>query len=344
MEENFKEADDDEETKKISEEKLFDFSKIGRFMKKNPWMITSIILVLVLAFFLVKPIPTGNAISENDIGDKALNFANTKLFTTPVTLNSVEETSGIYQINVNSGGKVVPLYFTKDGNFIYPGTTLMSIMGDVAATSDTQQQEPADVPKSDKPVVETFVFSYCPYGLQFEKALLPVYRILKDKADIELVAIGAMHGEYEKIETLRQICIQENYGKDKLWDYLEKFMGDTAIGNCENNMDCSKPLIEALIVQLGMDKDKINSCMDTDAEVIYQEQNARASELGQSGSPGFVINGVDVSVARNPEAIKTAICSAFNTEPEECSETLSSESSSAGFGYSASASASSSQC
>ena len=45
---------------------------------------------------------------------------------------------------------------------------------------------PPVVPKSDRPKVELFVMSYCPYGLQMEKAYLPAWELLKNKADIDL--------------------------------------------------------------------------------------------------------------------------------------------------------------
>ncbi|MDD5193699.1 MAG: thioredoxin domain-containing protein, partial [Candidatus Nanoarchaeia archaeon] len=81
---------------------------------------------------------------------------------------------------------------------------------------------------------------------------------------------------------------------------------------------------------------KINNCMKNDAEALYQDQNDRAAELDINGSPTFVINGVQVNVGRNAEAIKKAICDAFNTAPSECSKTLSTTSASAGFGSGAS--------
>ena len=97
--------------------------------------------------------------------------------------------------------------------------------------------------------------------------------------------------------------------------------------------------------QIGADPVKVNSYMSASSPKIYDEQNARAAELGISGSPTFVINGVQVQVGRSPEAVKKAVCDAFNTAPSECSQTLSIASVSAWFGYEESASASSAaQC
>lgn len=305
--------------------------------EKNLWKVLTVILGIVIVVLLVVTFKggiTGMFVSKSDAPEKLIAYLNSRSGG-GVELVSSEDLGSLYRVTVSYKGDQIPVYVTKDGKYFVQGA--IPITGEVIQPTQEQEQ-PQQIQKSDKPKVEAFVFSYCPYGLQFQKALVPVYNLLKDKADIELVAIGAMHGEYEKQESLRQICIKKEYGKDKLWKYLEKFMGDTKIGNCKDNMECSKPLVEKIMGQLGIDKNKINSCMQKDAETLYNAENARARELGISGSPTFVINGVQVQVGRTPQAIKEAICSAFNTQPEECKQTLSAQSATPGFGSSASAS------
>ena len=84
--------------------------------------------------------------------------------------------------------------------------------------------------------------------------------------------------------------------------------------------------------------------MPVDGVELYDADVEKAAGLGQSGSPAFMINGVDVSVSRTPEAIKTAICSAFTTAPSECSQTLSTESATPSFGSSTSSSSAAASC
>ena len=204
-----------------------------------------------------------------------------------------------------------------------------------AADSSANTQAPTDVPKTDKPKVQAFIFSYCPYGLQFEKALFPVYDLLKTKADINIVAIGAMHGEFEKTETLRQISIEKLYSRDKLFAYLKEFDSSTDIGGCSGDDTCLNKYLPAIYTKLGIDKTKVENYMKTSAPALYDAQGTEASSLGISGSPTFVINGVQVSVSRTPDAIKQAVCNAFTTAPAECSKNLSTASASAGFGASA---------
>ena len=56
-------------------------------------------------------------------------------------------------------------------------------------------------------------------------------------------------------------------------------------------------------------------------------------QYGVRGSPSVVINGVEVGInSRSPENFKKVVCEAFDSAPEECSQTLSEVAFTAGFG------------
>ena len=310
-------------------------SNFVRKLKKNPWIISTLALGLIVVILLVVNFTgiTGNVVSGDDAGKSVVDFINSKA-NAGLTYVSSEDLGSLYKVTVLYQGQNVPVFVTKDGKYYATGAT--PITADVANTQ-TQQTQQKEVPKSDKPVADAFIFSYCPYGLQFEKALLPVYDLLKSKADINIVAIGAMHGEFEKTETLRQISIEKLYGKDKLFAYLKEFDSNTDIGSCSGDDTCLNKYLPAIYTKLSIDKTKVENYMKASAPAIYDEQGKQASTLGISGSPTFVINGVQVQVARTSEAIKKAICDAFNTAPSECSQTLSSTATSPGFGGTVSA-------
>jgi hypothetical protein len=213
-----------------------------------------------------------------------------------------------------------------------------------ASSSASQSDTPANVPKSDKPLVTLWVFSYCPYGTQTEKGLIPVYNLLKNKAEIDIKYIGAMHGPFEETESLRQLCIQKIYGQDKFMSYIMKFDTNASVGNCGGSDTCVVPIINSIYAPLGIDKAKVDSCMVSDAPALYAAQEKEASSLGISGSPTLVVNGVQTQSGRSPSALLSTICSAFNDSPSECTQTLDSASPSAGFGATASESASAAQC
>ena len=303
--------------------------------KKNIWMYSTFVLgitAIILLVLVFRGGISGSIVSEETAGENVINFLEAQ--GRDATISSVSEENGFYKVLISMDEQEIPAYVTKDGKFLTTGLIPLTepVMGNNVNTNTNTNTPTANVQKSDNPVVEAFIFSYCPYGLQFEKAMFPVYDLLKDKVDFRIVAIGAMHGEYEKIETLRQISIEELYGKDKLFAYLKEFDINTDIGACRGDDTCLNKYLPDIYKKLGIDKTKVENYMKGDAEKIYNEQNARANSLGIGGSPTFVINGVEAQVSRNPESIKQAVCDAFNTAPSECSKALSTTGTNAGFG------------
>ena len=239
-----------------------------------------------------------------------------------------------------TGDVQVPV--TNDYKYIFQGVIdvdQMRTQVDIAKTQLDNQLKPEEMPTSERPEVELYVMSYCPYGLQAEKALLPVVDLLGDKADIKIKFVYyAMHGEKEVRENLRQYCIQRDHS-DKYWDYLECFVDKDDYQECLN--------------EAGLSEEEVQGCMDeVDEEYnisgllndqstwlsgrfpqfpIDAEDNQR---YGIQGSPSLVINGHKLANApRSPEAMKEAICEAFSEQPEECQEKLSEETMPYGFGY-----------
>ncbi len=204
------------------------------------------------------------------------------------------------------------------------------------------------MPKKEKPEVELFVMSHCPFGTQIEKGILPVARLLGDKIDFKVRFCSyAMHGKKELDEQTLQHCIQKEYN-NKYLDYLACFLKD------ENTDDCLKE------VKLS---GKLDSCIEqTDNEFkITEKFNDKSTwsggrfplfdvdkelneKYGVRGSPNLVINGVTASVRRDPASLLSAICTGFKDKPAECNEKLSSDKPSPGFGFSTTSSTSSGSC
>jgi len=320
--------------------------KIEKFFhkKENIWMSVSIVLAVILIVALGFNY-FGNSyssISKDAAGKKAVEFIKTSFGADVSIFSNVTDLGKLYQINVPYQGQDIPVYVSKDGKYFISSAIDMDAISNNPSNPATPT--PTEVVKSDNPIVEGYFFSYCPYGTQFEKAMIPVYNLLKNKVDLNIVFIGAMHGEYEKIESLRQICVQKEYGKDKLWAYFEKFLANANLGACNGEASCIAPYITAIMKNLSIDEAKIKTCMAEDAEAIYNADVSKAGSLGISGSPTFVINGAQVQVSRSPEAIKTAICDAFTTAPSECSQTLSSTAASPGFGSGSGSASSAATC
>jgi hypothetical protein len=190
--------------------------------------------------------------------------------------------------------------------------------------------EPLDIPKSDTPEVHAFIMSRCIFGLQFLKAYIPVIELLGDKADIEVNFVPfIMHGESELADNNNFYCVQKEQ-KDKFTDYLRCFI--------ENNGNHEQCMIDA-----GINRTSHNACLqqleeDFNVTEIFEASYKYPidSELAQGynvpGSPSFGINGQNVTVRRSAEAIRLAICAAFNSPPEECSKMLNPNIELSGFG------------
>lgn len=209
-------------------------------------------------------------------------------------------------------------------------------------TPTQQQPTPQNIPKSNKPKVELFVMSYCPYGLQMEKAVVPAWDLLKNKADFSIKFVNyIMHGKTEIDENNRQYCIQKEE-PSKLAAYI-KCIYTGKNGAAPDFKDC--------LTATKINTSKMNSCISSiDREYkitdlyndqttwlsgrypLYKVHDTENNKYGVQGSPTLVINGVQAEVARTPEAVKAAICNSFNNAPSECSQSLSNASFQPGFG------------
>lgn len=196
------------------------------------------------------------------------------------------------------------------------------------ATQNTPAPQPVAVVKSDRPKVELFVMSYCPFGLQMQKALLPSMELLKNKADISVKFVSyAMHGLKEIEENTRQFCIQATAAQ-KYPAYLKCFTAkddwSSCLGAAGIGADSIKPCVENINKQFAiMEKYNDQKTWLSGRFPLYPPHADLNNKYGVQGSPTLIINGAEVSgVARSPEAVKQAICAAFNNAPSECGQTL----------------------
>jgi len=93
-------------------------------MKKiNPWMIITIILVIVIIGLLFGRQITGMIIvlTPQDIANKAMDYLNKNLVTpnTTATFVSVSEFNGLYNVTFSYQNQNLSMYVTKDGSFVF---------------------------------------------------------------------------------------------------------------------------------------------------------------------------------------------------------------------------------
>ncbi|MBU4086268.1 MAG: DsbA family protein [Nanoarchaeota archaeon] len=311
-----------EKEKKAEENSEVKPSEFIKKIKKNPWVASTVVLAVLALILLVLVFRgSGAVVSQKQIGEKAVNFINTQVLQGQgtVVIDSVSEKAGLYEVLVDYNGQQIPTYFTKDGGF-YVGTMIVPLSDSSSPTPPTPT--PIEVPKSDKPAVELFIMTHCPYGTQAEKGILPAIKALGNSIDSKIRFVHYfMHGDNEESETYTQLCIREQQSA-KFIPYLECFLEDGDSSRC--------------LKKLGIN---VDVCINSGkAKEYYVADSALSNGYGVQGSPTLIINGAEAEFyPRSPASALTTICSAFNTEPSSCTSTLSTENPDPGFGTTASA-------
>jgi hypothetical protein len=283
--------------------------------------------------------------STDDISQKVEQFIESNYQGTEVVVKSISDNYGLYEIDLElttpQGPQVVKSYVTKNGELLFPSAIPLTDAAAAPAPSQPTQPQPqqpsTDVAKTDKPKVELFVMSHCPFGTQAEKGILPVAELLGDKIEFDIKFVNyAMHGETEVLEQMNQVCIQDEQ-PDKwleyLWCFLEAGDGEGCLA--ETNIDTTK--LTACTTKLDTDNNILTLLADKATWSggrfpQFPVHDAENKQYGVRGSPTLVINGVQASSGRDSASYLAAICAAFNNAPEECTQTVSSASPSSGFG------------
>lgn len=191
--------------------------------------------------------------------------------------------------------------------------------------------------KKDKPEVELFVMSQCPYGTQIEKGIIPVIETLGNKVSFAVKFCDyVMHGEIEIKEELQQYCI-ETEQNSKYLDYLKCFLKEGKSDECVTSTGIDKAKLSACVAAAD-EKYKVtkNFADKTTWKGSYPTFNIfkdAVDKYGVGGSPTLVINGVVASSARDSASLLDAVCTGFKIKPAECSSNLSSTAPTAGFGF-----------
>lgn len=340
--------------------KIVSFFKSG---KRKSWLVLGAIAIILIVVGLAtastlkkggeglaKP---GKNLSQEEASAKAEQFINDFLMTSgsKATIKEISSEYGLYKVKIDIVTDVVESYLTKDGRLFFPQALNID---EIYTAKDQAGNENNSAPvvtvnqKSDKPVVELFVMSHCPYGTQIEKGILPVVETLGDKIDFQLKFCGyAMHGEKELKEQLVQYCIMEEEPK-KFNDYLECFLGSSDSAAClktakvdEGNITSCVAKTDAKFKVMDNFKNKVDFQGSYPSFNVFKADNEK---YGVGGSPTLVINGEEIRSGRDSASLLATICSAFNEAPEACATELSSTSPSAGFGYSTNGNASEASC
>lgn len=191
-----------------------------------------------------------------------------------------------------------------------------------------------------KPQIDFFVMSFCPYGNQAEELIEPVYQILEGKADFnphyviysnygdgsgcidEEMKYCSMHGLQELNQGVRELCVNNHFGINAYFKFV------LAVNDKCSSRDADT-CWEGIADNLGLDKEKIKTCEEEEALTILEEDKKLGDTLSVSGSPTVFIDGESYAGPRSSGGYQQALCNAFDEAPEECEELIESEAPSA---------------
>ena len=310
-----------------------------------------------------------NVLSGEEAAQKAINYINENLLREGVTasLISVVPENGLYKFKLKIGEREFESYVTKDAKILFE-TGIKLDEKPKTSVKQPPKKTCEEIKKNDNPMLEAFVVSKCPFGLQMQRILNEIVKNIPSLANnikVEYMGsisgnkITAMHGDKEAQENLRQICIREEQ-PNKYWAYI----------------DChiKKGEVESCLASANVDTDKLTACMtDNSRGLKYAREDFRVQDKYNDtpeckkcmenppregcryqcpiiGSPALILNGQGQPEGvsefnfggRTAEAVKTLLCCGFKTKPNFCSQKLSENSAAVGFSESYSKSSGSS--
>jgi len=222
----------------------------------------------------------------------------------PAIVKDAIEENNLYKITVAIDDQEFYSYLSKDGKSFYP--EMIDLGAIMVAQTNTPKPEVSI--KSDKPSVELFVMSHCPYGTQIEKGILPVLNLLGNKIDFELKFVDyAIHDKLELTEQTQQYCIQKQ-GKESLLNYLSCFLedGNSTLCLSQSNIDNS-----ALEKCINNTNEKYKTLTNYDDKSTWTKTNPPSPIFNVNkednlkyeikGSPELIINEEKISAYRDPQ-------------------------------------------
>ena len=187
---------------------------------------------------------------------------------------------------------------------------------------------------SDKPVVDFFVMSFCPYGNAAEDIINNLFGLFGFTVEfrpryivyshyqggssdfcLDNGNLCSMHGVQELNQDIREACVYDKEGFRKWLAFARNINKECGPSNADS---CWESVAE----KLKLDVDYIKECEKGKGLDLIKEDKRVSDAFSIGGSPTFLINGERYTGRRTPEAIKQAICETFSEKPEACNVVL----------------------
>jgi len=306
-----------------------------------------ILITLMIAAFLIGygKMNSGDTLFKGfgnqggeEIAQEAINFISENMLDgAEAVLVSVSEESGVYSFKMKVGDQEYDSYLTKDGKILFPSGISLAEPEEGIAAAETEKKTCEDINKTEEPILEVFVVSQCPFGVQMQRVLNEIVKNIPQIASyikveymgaIEGGKITSMHPGEEAQENLRQICLREEQ-PNNFWAYIDCYIKEGNVDSC--------------LQTAQVDVNKLTGCLaDGNRGLVYAQKDFDAQDKYKiTGSPTLIVNGEDYNTPEKPiefdfggrtaEAVKTVVCCAFQDKPGFCDTVLSTESANSSF-------------
>jgi Gamma interferon inducible lysosomal thiol reductase (GILT) len=191
-----------------------------------------------------------------------------------------------------------------------------------SSSQATSQSSSADTVPAAKgaPVLELFVMSQCPYGVQVVDAAADAKKQLGSAMDLRIQYIGdqvggklqSMHGDAEVKGDLAQVCALELAPKRALGMIVCQNKNPKAVA--ENWRECAE--------KNGIEVAPLQKCIEGEqGNKLLAASFAEAKKRGASGSPTMFLAGKPYEGGRKSRDFMRAVCgSVKGDKPEACSK------------------------
>jgi len=328
-----------------------------------PIIIASLLVVILIGTSKAKTSFFSFAFQPGQkVAQKAVDFINKNMLQgQTATLGSIKAVSGVYVFKLKIDDNEYDSYVTKDGKILFTSGVEISTVTSTPTTTEiaAAKQTCADLAKTEAPVLEAFVVSKCPFGLQMQRILSEIVKNIPEAAkyikveymgEISDNKVTSMHGDEEAQENLRQVCIREEQA-NKYWDYIACHIKKGDVDSCLTNAKIDKTILATCMKDVNKGLAYIQKDFENqDKYNNTPECKEDPTKCAVGGSPALILNGKAVSEfdfgGRTAEAVKTVICCGFNNQPSFCSQKLTTDQAASSFSetYSSSGSASSGNC
>ncbi|HJZ18816.1 MAG TPA: DsbA family protein [Candidatus Nanoarchaeia archaeon] len=270
-------------------------------IRKNPWIASTFVLGILILALLYNNISGGTSISADSAGERLLDFLNQNS-ESEIMLRDISLENGLYKANVEFQGNVIPLYITRDGNYLFqepiPLTSNPNSNGKGGFVSASEDDDAVLGSENAEITIIEFSDYQCPFCRKF---WTETFKELKtnyiDTGKVKLVyrdfPLTNIHSSAQ-VSAEAAECVREQGGDSAYWKMHDKIFTEqnildsgSASGAVTKTITYTATDLKDWAKELGYD---IGSCLDSEkykSEVLKDSTDGQSAGVG--GTPYFIV-------------------------------------------------------